>query len=132
METFNVLIFTSLILVTAFCSKIVHKQKDAVGNIVFMGQDYTQMLKGIAIIIIMLGHCSGLWVCGRLLTPFGGIGVSLFLIMSGYGLNESYLKRGLGGFWKKRFSKVYIPYIIAALILVLTGNISISGGNSVL
>lgn len=64
----------------------------------FLSLDYTTAIKGIAMLIIMLGHCSGHYVGGRLLTPCGGIGVSLFLIASGYGLNESFLKHGLADF----------------------------------
>lgn len=67
--------------------------------------------------MIMLSHCSGSWPHGRLLTPFGGIGVSIFLIVSGYGLNESYKKHGLKDFWQKRLARVYFPYFIAAVIL---------------
>lgn len=67
-------------------------------------------------LIIMLGHCTGNYVGGRVLTPCGGIGVSLFLIASGYGLNESFLKRGLTGFWRKRILRVWLPYVLITLI----------------
>ena len=54
-----------------------------------MSVDYTTALKEIAMLLIMIGHCTGLWIGGRAMTPCGGIGVSLFLITSGYGINES-------------------------------------------
>lgn len=84
----------------------------------FMSVDYTTAIKGIAMLIIMLGHCTGNYVGGRVLTPCGGIGVSLFLIASGYGLNESFRKRGLDGFWKKRILRVWLPYALITLIAV--------------
>lgn len=125
MSDFYILLFPIFILLTAY----IHQKIVGVSDTpIFLDRNYTTALKGVAILFIMYGHCACLWHGGRLTSPFGGVGVSLFLILSGYGLNESYLKRGLDGFWKKRISKVYIPYIIAALMLVLAGNISVSGG----
>lgn len=85
----------------------------------FFCRDYTTTAKGIAILLIMIGHCSGHWIGGRFLTPFGGIGVAVFLITSGYGLNESYKKSGLSGFWRKRLGRVYFPYLMAAIIFAI-------------
>lgn len=45
-----------------------------------------------------------------------GIGVCLFLICSGYGLEESYKKNGLKDFWRKKVIKVYLPFCIIELI----------------
>lgn len=83
----------------------------------FMGREFTTILKGIAIILIIISHCSGHWMCGRLFTPCGGIGVSLFLITSGYGLNESYKSKGLNKFWRKRIGKVWLPYVVVTLAI---------------
>ena len=81
----------------------------------FFDKRYTTVAKGVAIISIMACHCSGHWTGGRLLTPLGGIGVSVFLIASGFGLNESYKRSGLAGFWRKRWVRVYLPYFFAAV-----------------
>lgn len=55
-----------------------------------------------------------------------GIGVALFLICSGYGLEISYEKNGLKGFWKKRLLGVCLPFWIIELIgLLVTGNFSV-------
>lgn len=78
---------------------------------------YTTLLKGIAIIMIMISHTSSQFT--RAFTPFGGIGVAIFLILSGYGLNESFKRNGIDGFWKKRFSRVWIPYFIAVTLVWL-------------
>lgn len=59
-----------------------------------MDKSLTTQLKGIAITLITIGHCFGDFT--RAITPFGGIGVALFLILSGYGLNESRLRQVSG------------------------------------
>lgn len=52
---------------------------------------------------------------------FGGTGIHLFILLSGFGLYLSFSKRPLsyGLFIKKRLSKIYIPYIIVVLISAL-------------
>lgn len=65
----------------------------------------------------MISHTSSQFT--RAFTPFGGIGVAIFLILSGYGLNESFKRNGIEGFWKKRFSRVWIPYFIAVTLVWL-------------
>lgn len=52
----------------------------------------------------------------RWFTPLGGIGVALFLFLSGFGCNESYKHKGLDGFWWKKVKRVLLPY---ALIITL-------------
>jgi peptidoglycan/LPS O-acetylase OafA/YrhL len=49
---------------------------------------------------------------------FGGTGVHLFILLSGFGLYYSYLKRPLTyfSFLKKRLSKIYVPYIFVILL----------------
>lgn len=82
-------------------------------------KNYTTIAKGIAILLIMVCHCSGHWTGGRILTPLGGVGVSIFLITSGYGLNESFKRSGLTAFWRKRLVRVYLPYFIVAIIFAI-------------
>lgn len=86
-------------------------------------RDYTTSLRGVAILIIMLAHCCGSFF--RYFTPLGGIGVAMFLILSGYGLNESYKNGGGGRFWVKRFQKVWIPYFILISIIAIIGRWSL-------
>ena len=72
-------------------------------------RNHTDFLRGMAILIIMMMHSS----CSagqRVFTPLGGIGVALFLVLSGYGLRESFAKKGLNGFWKKKMSRIFVPY----------------------
>lgn len=73
------------------------------------------MLKAIAIIMVIISHLAGIFGI-RYATPLGGIGVSIFLFVSGYGLNESYKIKKLKKFFVKRFSKVIIPYVMVVFI----------------
>ena len=54
-------------------------------------------------------------------TSFGGAGVHVFILCSGFGLYLSSLYKPLayGQFLKRRFSKVYIPYLIVVIISAL-------------
>lgn len=83
-------------------------------------KDYTTAVKGFAILCVILSHVANFWSV-RWFTPLGGIGVAMFLIMSGYGLTVSYQKNGLKDFWKKRLAGAYIPYAIACLFGLLFG-----------
>ena len=55
---------------------------------------FSTSLRGIAILCILINHCLGCFT--RYVNPLGGIGVTLFLILSGYGLNMSFLRTGGG------------------------------------
>ena len=73
----------------------------------------TKQLKGIAIIFIIFGHL-------HLIENAGTYGVSLFLILSGYGLTYSFYRNGLTYFFKKKLSKILIPYSIVTLMWIIT------------
>jgi peptidoglycan/LPS O-acetylase OafA/YrhL len=60
----------------------------------------------------------------RIFTPFGGIGVAMFLFLSGFGLNESYKKIGLKSFWPKRIGRVCFPYWLLAIVCFVIYNYS--------
>ena len=62
----------------------------------FMSKSHTNICRGVAAIIIVFQHVAGGFGV-RYLTPLGGIGVAIFLILSGYGLNESFKRKGIGG-----------------------------------
>lgn len=83
----------------------------------------TSVYRGYAILIIMLCHIAGCWNFVGF-TPFGGIGVAMFLFLSGYGLNESWKKNGLKSFWKKKVLCVIFPYVLFRMIwLMIDGSI---------
>jgi len=75
-------------------------------------KDCTTTMKGIAILLIIANHIGDGGFGERIFVPLGGIGVAMFLLLSGFGLTESYKRHGLDNFWEKRLIKILIPYAI--------------------
>lgn len=79
-------------------------------------------LKGFSIFTIALMHLIQMMsnVPSNIikLSAIGGTGVHVFFVCSGFGLYLSYLnnKTSYVEFFKKRFMKIYVPYIIIVLI----------------
>ena len=81
----------------------------------------TEQLKGLAIFLVVLGH---VWTHVSQSTTWlvlSGEAVSLFLLLSGFGLTLSMQRRSssTSDFWLKRIRKVMIPYWIATAILLV-------------
>lgn len=79
-----------------------------------------ERLKAFAILSIVLFHYArpmNLPGIFKQAINFGGTGVHLFVLLSGFGLYLSHLKKPLPyfQFLKKRLTKVYVPYIIVVL-----------------
>lgn len=87
-------------------------------NNVIIDKKLTSQLKGIAIIFVLLGHMTiSNLLDYKSIENFGAFGVDIFLLLSGYGLYKSYLKKGITkNFVIKRISTIYIPFIIVVLI----------------
>lgn len=82
--------------------------------------ELVNFLRGFAICTIALMHLvQETHVNGVInkISVFGGSGVHVFILVSGFGLYLSYKKKPLGywEFLKKRFGKVYWPYAVAVL-----------------
>ena len=57
----------------------------------FLDKKSTSAMKGVAILCVVVCHYMGTYGNGvTLFTPLGGIGVSVFLILSAYGLTKSW------------------------------------------
>ena len=81
-------------------------------SITALTRDDTTIIRGIAIMLVLLGHiCLGQ---KHFISWGGGFGVSLFLMVSGYGINES-ARKGVDDYWIKRIKAVYIPYLFVAV-----------------
>lgn len=79
---------------------------------IIFDRTHTDAIKGIAILLVMLGHVG--------VIPYAGAyGVVLFLMLSGFGLIQSYFTSGLEFFFSKRLSKVLIPYSMITIIWIL-------------
>ena len=87
-----------------------------------MSMEYTNILRCIAIFMVMMQHLAGFILDSRYFTPFGGAGVCIFLIISGYGLTKSSQKNGLKDFWKKKFFRVFFPWFLIWSVTLLTSH----------
>lgn len=83
----------------------------------------TQELKGLGILTVVFSHIGYMLVTDSTflypLSTAAGIGVDLFLFMSGYGLTVAMLKKPLSAidFYKRRLIKVLIPFWVVLLAL---------------
>lgn len=82
--------------------------------------ELVDFLKGFAIFTIVVKHLLEHYTDGILnkALAFGGAGVHVFILCSGFGLYLSYLHKPLkyDAFLKRRFLKVYLPYILVVII----------------
>lgn len=87
--------------------------------------EVTQELKGAAILMVVFCHAGYfLFKDTRFLYPLsinGGVGVNVFLFLSGFGLTVSALSKKLSvlEFYKKRLITIFIPLWIVLTILML-------------
>ena len=91
----------------------------------WLDRNYTTAIKGFSILTVIWAHCGAMLSVGRI-QFVAGIGVALFLMCSGYGLEISYENNGLVNFWKKRLLGVCLPFWLVELVgLLITGVFSI-------
>lgn len=85
-----------------------------------MNKHLTEQLKGIAIILVVLGHLfvtKFINITNPAFNYLGAQGVALFLILSGYGLTKSFLHKGIDqSFLLRRWRVVLIPYSLVTLV----------------
>lgn len=100
----------------------------------FLSQNESKILKGYAILWVIITHCAGeagafrnipvLWNT-KITTVLGNTGLGLFMFISGYGLYKSFVKSGLDGYWLKRYKTVFLPYscmqILLCIVFIITG-----------
>ncbi len=85
----------------------------------------TAELKGLAILMVVFSHIGYFLVSDRSflvpLSNYAGVGVDLFLILSGYGLAASASKRPLaaGKFYLKRIRRICLPVAATVLFFLL-------------
>ena len=106
---FFIIIFSLILFFCGILSKERHLKTD------MLSIDHTNTAKGIACVMIVIHHIAGIEGL-NIFSPFGGIGVCIFLICSGYGLSISYKKHGLKDFIIKRFFRILIPFLVVNVI----------------
>lgn len=117
----NALLFLSVIMLSVVLSGIYPKQTATISSSVeIFSRSNTQIIKGLAMILIIIQHICGDWT--NIFTPFGGIGVALFLFFSGFGLNQSYKKNGIKSFWQKKIIRIILPYALFRILCVMVYN----------
>ncbi|MFT5702555.1 MAG: peptidoglycan/LPS O-acetylase OafA/YrhL [Desulforhopalus sp.] len=87
--------------------------------------DYIDFAKGFAILAIVLSHYLQPFSSGIMekAIMFGGAGVHLFFLLSGFGLGLSSQHLNYSAFYKKRLVKIYIPYVIVILLIFCLSNL---------
>lgn len=89
----------------------------------FLDFSQTEQLRGIAILLIMIGHLNSNVLVTNPYIPLwvNNCGVYLFLFLSGYGLMRSQQSKSqsLSLFIKRRMNRVFIPYWITTLLFLL-------------
>lgn len=112
--------FTLLIIVSYLISFTKRPEKFQ-----WMDRNFTTAIKGFSILTVVWAHSGAILSVGGI-QFIAGIGVALFLICSGYGLEISYEKNGLKDFWKKRLLGVCLPFWVIEFIgLSATGTFSV-------
>jgi len=91
------------------------------GSVKILNRTHTQQLRGLAIFLVVLGH---LWVHVSKIQAnlvLSGEAVSLFLILSGFGLFTSVKGKNflLKKFFIKRVKRVMVPYWIVTFFIIL-------------
>lgn len=82
-------------------------------------RNYTNCLRGISVLIIFFLHIIFKWEdMPRFLTLPASLFVSVFILLSGYGIHESYKKYGLKGYWHKRFKRIILPYTLLITVSI--------------
>ena len=115
-STFLVVAFAILVLFTTF--------KQSTHSDVFP-ISVTNELKGLGILTVVFAHFAYMKVTNsEFLFPLSiiaGVGVDLFLFMSGFGLTVGMLKKPMKAvdFYKKRVIKIFIPFWIALIIMFI-------------
>ncbi|PRM97450.1 acyltransferase [Arcobacter cryaerophilus gv. crypticus] len=116
LSTFVVIAFAILVLFTTL--------KQSTHSDVFP-ISVTNELKGLGILTVVFAHFAYMKVTNaEFLFPLSiiaGVGVDLFLFMSGFGLTVGMLKRPMKtvDFYKKRVIKIFIPFWIALIIMFI-------------
>jgi peptidoglycan/LPS O-acetylase OafA/YrhL len=104
---------TSVFSIILLLAVLITAQKDKKPH--EMNIEHTNQLKGVAILMVIFSHIGYFLDSGRSflypLSVAGGVGVNIFLFLSGFGLTISALKshHSILGFYWKRLSRIFLP-----------------------
>lgn len=86
----------------------------------FCDKNHFLIIKGISILLGLVSYV--LRICFNInwLSPLQGIAAAVFLFCSGFGVAESYRhKRGLVHFWENKIIGIWIPSLVAMVLVAL-------------
>ncbi len=83
-----------------------------------LSRENTQWIQGAAALKIMVFHFLMHTEYYPRIFNILSFTVTVFIFISGFGLNESYKKNGLAGYWRKRILRVFIPCWIVFLFRI--------------
>lgn len=86
-------------------------------DLTILDRPHTLIGRGLAGMCIMTQHITN-DLGTNVFTMLGGTGVAIFLILSGFGLNESFKKHGLEKYWRKRILNVFLVYALFELFML--------------
>jgi peptidoglycan/LPS O-acetylase OafA/YrhL len=115
----NAVIETWIIIAVLLAALVLFRRKTSYGDLLPLAA--TQELKGVAILGVLFGHIGYFLVDdNRFLFPLSigaGVGVNIFLFLSGYGLTLGMMKKPLPAltFYRKRAVKIFIPFWLALI-----------------
>ena len=87
--------------------------------VVLLSRQQSDVIRGMAAIIIAIFHVLIEWQCPRVVNIFGSVCVAAFLFLSGFGIHESYKKNGLSRYWVKKWKRIILPYWLFLSVVTL-------------
>lgn len=93
--------------------------------IAVFSKEHFLVLKGISILFVVLGHLGNRYLSFPYFSPITVAGVSIFLICSGYGLTESFKKKGLKNYWPNKIIRVWLPSFFIISFFAVINNIGV-------
>ena len=83
-------------------------------------ENHFLIMKGIAIILVLLAYVSAVYFGVEGLAPLANVGSIIFLFCSGYGLSESFSwKNGMPHYWENKIVKLWIPSVVSLVLYSL-------------
>lgn len=95
-----------------------HDKRSATAAVTLLSREHTNCARGVSALLILVFHLLIAWDCPRIVNLPGSVSVAAFLILSGYGINESFKKSGLKGYWRKKLSRIVLPFWLFVLVLL--------------
>ena len=105
----------------------------------YLSKNNTDAFKGLSVVIIIIHHLSLFLVNNgifkTIFSRMGGLAVSIFLILSGYGLMFQFIRKKDGyfkGYLKTKILRLYLIFVCANIISTLISNIFLNSKYSIM